>query len=266
MPPADQPINDGIIVTSEFVRHRNVLLTRAKVTDLFLEYYLHIADSGLRLAPEHDHLFKQLLVVAVLHAASRPRNEYLAWTMNLQQPLMNSFVTSDNEAGTVAGRVFTENVKRGETNLLYLETVRGREPKRRSVVDFLGSSVFGAAEAFLAKSEQRPSRLFDRGEEEFILLSSHPDCDLAWLEGIDASDVSDKLTAEIVVPVERRHYTWQCGCNELRMFEILAPTMRENPDELFRGDESIRIECPRCAKHYRITREALEAYVSQERP
>lgn len=258
----DQPADGGIIVTSEFIRHRNILLTRAKLTDLFLEYYLHVADSGLHIAPDHDRLFKDMLVLAVLHAASRPRNEYLAWTMNLQEPLLNSFVTSDNEAGTVAGRVFTENVKRGDTNLLYLETVRGQEPKRRSVVDFTGASVFGAAEAFFANSEQRPSRLFDVGDEEFILLLSHPDCDLAWLKGIEAPTVRDRLAAEIVVPVERRHCLWQCGCNERRMFEILAPTMRENPDELFRGDESIRIECPRCAKHYRITREALEAYVA----
>lgn len=262
MATAENPTEGGVIVASEFIRHRNVLLTRAKVTDLFLEYYLHVADSGLRLAPEHDRLFKDLLVVAVLHAASRPRNEYLAWTMNLQEPLLNLFVTADNEAGTIAGRVFTENVRHGTTNLLYLETVRGQEPKRRSVVDFTSAEVLAAAERFIAKSEQRPGRFFALGDEEFALLTAHPDCDLRWLEGITATGVREALAGETVVPMERRHYAWRCGCTEQRMFEILAPTMRQDPDGLFQGDDSVRIECPRCARPYRITREALEAYVA----
>jgi molecular chaperone Hsp33 len=257
------PNEGGIIVTSEFVRHRNVLLTRAKLTELYLEYYLHVADSGLHLAPEHDRLFKDLLVVAVLHAGSRPRHEYLAWTMNLQDPLLNLFVTADNDADTVVGRVFTENVKQGGMNLLYLETVRGTQPKRRSVVDFTGSEVFRAAEAFIIKSEQRPGRFFDLGDEEFALLSAHPDCDLAWLQSIDASGLRAALDRETVVPMERRHYTWRCGCDQTRMLEVLAPTMRHDANGLFRGDNAIRIECPRCAKPYVITRETLEAYVSK---
>jgi molecular chaperone Hsp33 len=263
MPTSDQPADAGIVVTTEFVRGRNVLLARARLTDLYLEYYLHVADSGLHLAPEHDRLFKQLLAVAVLHAGSRPRHEYLAWTMNLRAPVLNLFVTADNDADTVVGRVFTENVKIGDRNLLYLETVRGSQPKRRSVVDFMHAGVFAAAEAFFAKSEQRPARVFDLGDEEFALLNSHPDCDLAWLHGIDPGGLRAALASETIVPIERRRYQWNCGCTERRMLEILAPTMRHDPDGLFQGDDSISIECPRCAKPYRITREALEAFVAK---
>jgi molecular chaperone Hsp33 len=265
MASTDQAPDGGTVVTNEFVRHRNALLTRAKLTDLYLDYYLHVADSGLHLAPEHDRLFKELLVVALLHAGSRPRHEYLAWTMNLQQPLLNMFVTADNDADTIVGRVFTENVKQGDNGLLYLETVRGTQPKRRSVVDFNGSNVFAAAESFFTKSEQRPVRLFDLGDEEYALLSSHPDCDLAWLHAVDAASLRQSLSAETVVPLERRRYVWRCGCTEARMLEILAPTMRQDANGLFQGDHSIRIECPRCAKPYRITREALEAYVAREK-
>lgn len=260
IPPDDEAARGGILVTSAFVRHRNVLLTRAKLSELYLEYYLHLADSGVQVAPEHDRVFKELLAVTVLHAASRPRNEYLAWTMNLQEPLLNLFTTADNSAGTVVGRVFTENVKRGAANLLYLEAVRGAEPKRRSVIDFSGAGAFAAAESFFARSEQRPARFFDLGDEDFVMLSSHPDCDLPWLTSIDPPGVRAALESETVVPMEQRHYAWRCGCNERRMFEVLAPAMRESADALFQGEQSIRIECPRCAKPYLITREAMEAY------
>lgn len=265
MSASDQPAESGIVVVSEFIRHRNVLLTRTRMTDLFLEYYLHVADNGLHVAPEHDRLFKDLLTVAVLYAGSRPRHEYLAWTMNLREPLLNVFVTTDNDADTAIGRVFTENVKAAASNLLYLETVRSGQPKRRSVVDFEDTDVFAAASAYFAKSEQRPARVLSLGDEEFALLSAHPDCDLPWLEGVGAGNLRETLERETVVLMERRRYDWRCGCTERRMLEILAPTMAQDAEGLFAGEESIRIECPRCARSYRITREALEAFVSGQK-
>jgi molecular chaperone Hsp33 len=63
--------------------------------------------------------------------------------------------------------------------------------------------------------------------------------------------------------MERRHYQWRCGCSERRIFQILAPGMLDNPDELFAGEDSLRLDCPRCGAHYRITREALEAYAAE---
>ncbi len=83
------------------------------------------------------------------------------------------------------------------------------------------------------------------------------------MNALEPAGVRPALDAEIVVPVQRRRYVWRCGCNETRMLEVLAPSMRQDPDNLFQGDQSIRIECPRCARPYVITREALEAYVAR---
>ena len=43
----------------------------------------------VKVAPEHDALFKRALVAFVLHAAARPRNELTAWTVNFQEPRVN---------------------------------------------------------------------------------------------------------------------------------------------------------------------------------
>jgi molecular chaperone Hsp33 len=48
------------------------------------------------------------------------------------------------------------------------------------------------------------------------------------------------------------------------MLEVLAPTMRQDPDGLFGDEEKIEIRCPRCAGRYAITREAMEAFVAKE--
>lgn len=259
----DEP-EDGIVVHAGFVRGRNALLTRASFAPLFRDYYLHLAACQRRLDARHDGLFRDALVAFVLHAAGRPRTEMLAWTLGLQDPRLNLFVTGDNETGDTVGRVFTENVREAPRNLLFVETVRARTPRRRSVVDFTGTDLFRASETFYQQSEQRPARLFDLGDETFALLAAHPDCDLEWLESRQRDDIARLSEVETLATIETRRCRWRCGCTQRRMLEVLAPSMRQDPQELFQGDEVLRIDCPRCALPYHVTREALEAFVATQ--
>lgn len=258
------PADAGLEVRTYFVRERNVLVARADFGDLFVDYYLHLADQQMRPAPEHDALFKRALAGFVLHCASRPLNEMTAWTINFQQPLVNIFLTGDNENGAVTGRIFDDNVRVLPENLFFADVVRGRHPKRRSTVSFQGSDPFAAIEAFYARSEQRGARYFQLGEETFAMVSEHPDCDLAWFRGLTTDRVRDLDGTETVVPLERRVQRWHCGCNQQRMLEVLAPSFKAGPEELFAGDEKVEMRCPRCGARHAVTREALEAFVANK--
>jgi molecular chaperone Hsp33 len=229
---------------------------------MFVDYYLHLGANQIRVAPEHDALFKRALVAFTLHCASRPWNEMTAWTINIQQPLVNLFLTGDNETGAVTGRVFDENVKEGPENLFFSDVVRGQQPKRRSAVTFAGADPIVAVEKFYEQSEQRRARYFQLGEEEFAMVTEHPDCDLAWLNALTADQVRSLDASETLALMERRIYRWHCGCNQQRMMEVLAPTMKQNPDDLFGDDPKLEIRCPRCGARHTITREALEAFVA----
>lgn len=254
----------GLEVTTAFVRYRNALLARADFGSLYIDYYLHLADNDLRPTPQHDRLFKGALTAFVLHCAARPRNELIAWTLNFQEPLLNLFLVADNELGTVAGRIFTENVKRGDHNLFFSETVAGKNPVRRSAVNFQGSDPFQAAERFYEQSEQRPARYFQLAGEEFAMLCSHPDCDEPWFESIGTEGIRDLDDTETVAFLERRPYRWHCGCDQRRILKVLETPMRENPEELFGEEEALRVECPRCAGRYTVTREAMEAHLKRD--
>ncbi len=256
------PAESGLEVRTSFVRTRNALLARADFGELFVDYYLHLGAHGLRLEPAVDALFKRALAAFTLHCASRPRNELTAWTINFQLPLVNVFLAGDNDSGIVTGRVFTEDVKIGADNLFYADVVRGHQPKRRSAVTFEGPDPLAAVEKFYAQSEQRGARYFQTAEEELQLFTEHPDCDIAWLRGLDAARAAAVESEEMVVPLERRHYRWHCGCNQRRMLEVLAPVMRHSPDELFGGEARLEMRCPRCAARHVITRETLEAFVA----
>jgi molecular chaperone Hsp33 len=253
----------GLEVRTHFVRLRNVLVARAEFAELFVDYYLHLSTNQIKVMPEHDAMFKRALAAFTLHCASRPWNELIAWTINFQEPLVNLFLTGDNETGAITGRVFDENVKEGPENLFFADVVRGSQPKRRSAVTFNGADPITAAEKFYAQSEQRVARYFQLAEEDFALAVEHPDCDLPWFRALTPEKVCALDQSEIVTLMERRIYRWHCGCNQQRMMEVLAPSMKQDPETLFAGDPKVEIRCPRCGARHMITREALEAFVVQ---
>lgn len=260
------PVNlaeSGHEVRTHFVRGRNALVARATFSELYVDYYLHLGAHGIKPPEALDAVFKRALAAFVLHSASRPRNEITAWTINLQEPRVNLFLTGDNQTGTVTGRVFDENVKEFPENLFYSDVIRGGQPKRRSVVPFTGGDPVVGVETFYARSEQRPVRFFQLAEEEFALVTEHPDCDQAWFAALDADAVRKLDETETTSLLETRVFRWHCGCNQDRMLEVLAPVMRNDAEGLFEDAPVITIQCPRCAARHAITREALEAYVAK---
>ena len=260
--PGQEP--NGTVVTVDFIRHRNVLLARADLSPLFVDYYLHLAEYNIRHEPEHDRVLKDALAAFTLHCASRPKNEHIAWTINFQAPRMNLFLAGDNEDCFVAGRLFTENVKEAAENIFYAEVMSRRSAeKQRSVVTFTGSDVFNAVESYYTASEQRVARYFHLGEDQFAMLTSHPDCDLTWLNRTDAAGVREVAERETLTTIERRLYQWHCGCNQRKILFALAPAARADMADLFGGSEAIRVQCPRCAASHLITREAMEAYLAK---
>lgn len=254
---------NGAVVTADFVRHRNVMLLQAEMSPLFVDYYLHLADNGIRHTPEQDTLLKQALTAFTLHAAARPRNEHLSWTIGLQEPRLNLFMAGDNEDCTVTGRLFTENVREAPRNLFFGELMpgRGRE-KRRSVVEFDGADLFKATETYYATSEQRPARFFDLGDEKYAMLMSHPDVDEAWLRSVQLDELKDLKRTQTLARIERRLYRWHCGCEQRKILAALAPVAQQGLGELFGDGEVIHVQCPRCAANYTITREAMEAFLA----
>ena len=253
---------EGLEVRTYFVRGRNVLVARADFSPLYVDYYLHQGQHGYQHAPAHDEMLKEALAALVLHCASRPRQEIVAWTIHFEEPLLNLFVTGNNRLGTVAGQLFTDNVKHKGHHLFLSDVVRDDDTPRRSAVEFSGTNLFRAVEHLYTQSEQRPARYFQLGPEEFVMLSAQPGSDLAWLESLDDEAVRTLDGSETLSLLERRVYRWECGCSHERMLAVLAPIMQSDPEGLFGEDSLLRMSCPRCGARHTITREALEAYIA----
>jgi molecular chaperone Hsp33 len=261
--PQPPPPEQGIEIRSHFVRSRNALVTRAALTELYVDYFLHLSTYQIHPAAEHVDLFKDALAAFVLHCTSRPRYEIIAWTIHFDSPMVNLFLTADNEEGSVTGRVLADNVREMGGNHLYADVIAYAKPPRRSAVPFADANPYRAAEALYLLSEQRPARFFTLAPEEFAMVGSHPDCDTAWFETLTAEQVRDLEKTESLSLLETRRYEWRCGCSQQKLLRVLAQVARKNPEEIFGQDPSAQVSCPRCGAKHVITREAMEAYLAQ---
>ena len=254
-------VEEGLEIRTYFVRGRNALIARADFGDLFIDYYLHLAQHGIKHSMAQDEMLKEALAAVALHCATKPWNEMTAWTLHFSDPLLNIFVTGDNQRGTVVGQLFTEDVKQDGRSIFLSDTIRGRGEPRRSMVELPGTGVFAAVAHYYAQSEQLPARIFRHGPEDFVFVSAHPDCDMEWFAALDDEAIRKLGETETLTLMEKRPMRWECGCNELRMLQVLAPMMREDADGLFQGDPLLRMSCPRCGGKYIVTREAMEAFI-----
>ncbi|MEM7600607.1 MAG: Hsp33 family molecular chaperone HslO [Verrucomicrobiota bacterium] len=258
-----EPENEAIEVRCYFVRERNALAVRASFTPIYTDYYLHLMEHKIRYEDAQDQSVKDGLAVLALHLASRPWNEAVAWTLSWQDPLQNLFVTGSNRDGTITGRLFTEDVKERDKDLLFAQiNIEGQE-SRQSMIELQSHNLFEVGENYYEQSEQRLGRFFKYSEEDFVLITAQPECDEAWLSALDDKAVRRMDETETLSLLETRSYRFACGCSQDKIFPIIANMAPETIDSLFEGQEVMPSSCPRCGAKYAITREALEAFMEE---
>lgn len=259
MPEEQQPekIAEFTTVESVFVRGRNCLLLRADMSPLFVDYYLHLMQHGLRNEPCEDSVLKQLLSFFTLHLVSRPWQEYHAWTVNAKSPsLANYFVSGSSVDEEVVGRAFTENVREPEKNMLFAQNLaRGKEPQT-SVITLPDANVANWVESYYRQSEQRMARCFELGGDRYALITAQPGADHDWLEALTPEDVAAIDSAEQTKLLETRKFYFRCGCTADKILPVIRAMHRDFADELSEQG-FVEASCPRCGATYRLTAEMV---------
>ena len=260
---SDQEIdNSRVEVRSYFVRHRNALLVRAELSPIYVDYYLHLMQHSLKPSPEDDAMMKDALAAMVLHATSKPWKQTSAWTLHFEDPLLNLFVTGDSVGEYVVGRVFSDGVKEKGSGLFYSQTMSPQDPARQSNIEITGRDVFSAVEQYYDRSEQLRARIFRYSEEDIVMISAQPQCDLEWLESLDVKAVRSLDQQEELSLLESRQFRFNCGCSVDKVFPALVPVIeRDGLEAFFAGDAFLKTDCPRCGATFQITREDVEAFL-----
>ncbi len=247
---------ESTTVESFFVRHRNVLMIRGSFAPIYTDYYLHLMQHGLRNPELLDTTLKDALAMLTLHLVARPWNETIAWTVNIRAPRINLFTTGSSLHEQITGRVFTENVRETDRNLFYSQTTVPDRDSRRSSLEVDSTDPLEWVEKLYERSEQRPGRAFRLPDENFVLLAAQPDYDEEWFAAITTEDVPCIEQREETKLLETRQFRWNCGCTLERILPALG-AWRDQPEELFKGEREITIQCPRCAAKFSVTRDMI---------
>lgn len=262
-PPADAHPDDSrfveefTTVQSIFIRQRNCLLLKADFSSLYVGYYLHLMQHGLRNAPVVDGVFKELLAYFTLHLVSRPWQEHHAWTLNVATPeLANYFLAGSSLTEDVVGRVFTEDVREPEVNMLYAQNMARNKEMQTSVIPLAGDSPTGWVEEFYRQSEQRQARAFALGGDSYALIAAQPGADFDWLSELTAEQVARIEEAEQTKQLETRRFTFRCGCTVERILPTIRAMQRDFADILSEQGQ-LEVSCPRCGVQYCITPDML---------
>ncbi len=252
-----QPVEDFTLIESVFVRHRNALVLRGQFTPIYTDYYLHLMQHGIRHPVELDQMLKDALAMLALHLTARPWAETIAWTANLRAPRVNLFVTGGSTSELVTGRIFTEDVREPDRNFFYSQTTSSSLPEPRiSTLEVDGKDPVQWVSQFYDQSEQRPARAFRLEDEHFVLVAAQPGCDMEWFEALDEEVVSKLDSTEETKVLETRRFRYHCGCTLEKILPILGG-WRERLDDLFGEADTIKIQCPRCAAGYEVSRDML---------
>ena len=252
-----EPAEDFTTIESVFVRHRNALVLRGQFTPIYTDYYLHLMQHGLRNPEDLDQMLKDSLAMLALHLVARPWSETIAWTPNLRAPRVNLFVTGASGQETITGRIFTEDVREPDRNFFYSQTTATDLPEpRTSTLEIEGNDPVAWISQYYDQSEQRPARAFRLDDEHFVLVAAQPDCDMEWFEALDEGSVSKIDETEETKLLETRRLRFHCGCTLEKILPVLGG-WKDRLDDLFEDADLIRIQCPRCAAKYKVSRDML---------
>lgn len=253
-------------VRSDYVRSRHCVVIRGDFTAVWEDLALHLLQNAHRVDPDAQRLLKDALAGLTLHLVSKPRDELSAWTLNLVAPPLNLFVTGDTPAGTIVGRAFTKDVKVVARGRFFVQAGRLNVPLRQSMVEVDGRDPLQHVETYYRQSEQLPARLFRLGGETFAMLVAHPDYDSAWFEAVSVADVAAIAEKEPLGPLELRRYHFACGCDLRLIQRMLRGATGGDLDELYGDQDVLRVECPRCANVFSVTRDAMELFMVEDLP
>lgn len=245
-------------VESVFVRGRNCLLLRADFSPLFVDYYLHLMQHGLRNEETEDTRLKQMLAYFTLHLVSRPWQEYHAWTLNTRTPRpANYFVSGSSVAEEVVGRAFTEDVRVPEVNMLYAQNLVLNKEPQTSVITLEGETAEQWVETYYRQSEQRLARAFDLGNDRYALITAEPQADCDWLEALTAEEVAAIDTSEQTKVLETRKFFFRCGCTVEKILPVIRAMRHDLADQLSEQGY-VEISCPRCGAAYKVTPDMMK--------
>ncbi len=247
--------DEGALFLTYLDRQRDLLLVYGDPSPLHRDLELHLLSCCIRHERPTAALLKDGLTAMALYLISRPRFESFGWTISLQHPRLNLFFAGSAKKNTLVGRAFLENVQPAPRHLFYAQISRSFGELQTSSIEVEGSDIFKMVEQFCSRSDQQPVRFFLGEGRRVALASPFPGADRKWFQSADPAEIMALEKSGDLKLIADRGVLFRCGCDRKMITGIVVKLYHQDPEELFRGDPEVEVECPRCGAHHVVTRE-----------
>lgn len=249
---------ETVIVQASLDRKVHAVFARGQFEGIYRSYLAHAGDIGPLPDKGALRLMRKTLAAATLQLALLPPDQYCSWTFNIEKLRLNVFVAGDNNDFQITGRVHRENVKTVGTSRLFFESQRPNHKPAQSVVDFDGLDVIEAFREYYRRSLQTRATIFELAQDDVLLVQGLPNVDVDWFHELDAESARSMVEGGIE-PIEQRSYSFACGCDIEKITLAVRKMFSGRIDELFEGQDTVDIQCPRCGRAWSLLRNDIEA-------
>ena len=252
----EQSNDEGRAIVRRFMDdHHEAIFAHGEFKSLFEGWLEHTRLWKIEPDALASVMMRQALGGAALYASSRPRDETIAFTLNVRKPPLNLFFTADSGSCSVTGRAYTKDVKTAEASRLYVDSRRQFGKSFTSVIEVEGYDVLEILEQYCLKSDQASARFFELAESEFLMVASLPVDDDEWIQSLTLEAAVDRLGK--LRSLDEKDFWLHCGCDPEKMLSTVRRMFAGRADELFEADESVVVSCPRCGRNWTIARESF---------
>jgi molecular chaperone Hsp33 len=158
--------------------------------------------------------------------------------------------------GFIVGNVLTDNIRETKVNAIHAQfTNRGRT--FNSMVQCDSGDIPRMVEQFYAQSEQYPLRIELADDSDTARgIVALPEYDDEWIRAVGFEELN---TSDAI---ERSHmrtcqFEFQCDCSPQKLIPFFQAMTPRDLEELYGNDQELDITCPRCGKHFSVSRSDL---------
>ena len=251
-----EPSQPGEAVVRRYLdKKHEAIFARGDFAPLFAAYDAHTRLWKIEPDALARIMMRQALGGAALYLSCRPLDEDIGWTLNIARPPLNLFFTGSAGSRNVTGRAFVEGIETTDVSRLFVDRKRRAEEPFRSVIDVKGHDVLFILERYSLQSDQASARFFEVSDDDYLMVAALPTDERDWIASLDRNSALELLDG--LPPLDERSFWFQCGCDPDRMKATIKTLFEGRLDELFGGDDSVEINCPRCGRTWSLARDAL---------
>jgi len=246
-------------------RKEGYIVSRSSVIDLMSEYLDHYVNSTIETVDKKDFDdIRKVLAFTCGLAPFMPADGIYGWTFSLPDVGRKIFALLNKKDNSYVCRTHKWSPDKHEKTprVAIQKLSEKQELNRVSLVDVENSENKEQTIDKLMKryfyNEEKVKVFTKFHKDELIIFKPFPKCSKEVFDDVSKrlEEDPDKVTARLET-LEDFKFNFFCGCSDKKISYIFSDLKEEDKDFLFKEDDTVSTECPRCGKKYSFTREDI---------